>query len=151
MLSKVFNSVLFGIYVLRNVVALYALGGDVSLWYGINANLTYGEQKPFMSTGHTKSWGFVNDGKKATASVVYNIYCPKGTKGIYTEPYSCYGAMGSSGHTWDGVTKLDVCKEVEVILQRGTKFRVTKAEYKGGKWFIDMEVIEQPVKMPNIP
>ena len=90
-------------------------------------------------------------GKKATASVVYNIYCPKGTKGIYTEPYSCYGEMGSSGHTWDGVTKLDVCKEVEVILQRGTKFRVTKAEYKGGKWFIDMEVIEQPVKMPNIP
>lgn len=32
MLSKVFNSVIFGIYVLRNVVALYALGGDVSLW-----------------------------------------------------------------------------------------------------------------------
>ena len=27
MLSKVFNSVLFGIYVLRNVVAHYALGG----------------------------------------------------------------------------------------------------------------------------
>ena len=41
MLSKVFNSVLFGIYVLRNVVAHYALGGDVSLWYGIIANLTY--------------------------------------------------------------------------------------------------------------
>lgn len=41
MLSKVFNSVLFGIYVLRNVVALYALGGDVSLWYGIIANLAY--------------------------------------------------------------------------------------------------------------
>ena len=110
-----------------------------------------GEQKAFTSTAHSKSWGFVNDGKKAKASVVYNIYCPKGTKGIYTEPYSCYGAMGSSGHTWDGVTKLDVCKEVKVILQRGTKFRVTKAEYKGGQWFIDMEVIEQPVKMPNVP
>lgn len=41
MLSKEFDSVLFGIYVLRNVVALYALGGDVSLWYGIIANLTY--------------------------------------------------------------------------------------------------------------
>ena len=41
MLSNVFDSVLFGIYVLRNVVALYALGGDVSLWYGIIANLTY--------------------------------------------------------------------------------------------------------------
>lgn len=41
MLSNVFNSVLFGIYVLRNVVVLYALGGDVSLWYGIIANLAY--------------------------------------------------------------------------------------------------------------
>lgn len=41
MLSNVFNSVLFGIYVLRNVVALYALDGDVSLWYGIIANLAY--------------------------------------------------------------------------------------------------------------
>lgn len=41
MLSKVFNSVLFGIYVLRNVVAHYAFGGDVSLWYGIIANLKY--------------------------------------------------------------------------------------------------------------
>ena len=41
MLSRVFNSVLFGIYVLRNVVALYALDGDVSLWYGIIANLAY--------------------------------------------------------------------------------------------------------------
>ena len=46
-----------------------------------------GVQKPFMSTGHTKSWGFVDDGEEATARVVYNIYCPKGTKGIYTEPY----------------------------------------------------------------
>ena len=41
MLSNVFNSVLFGIYVLRNVVDLYALDGDVSLWYGIIANLAY--------------------------------------------------------------------------------------------------------------
>jgi hypothetical protein len=43
------------------------------------------------------------------------------------------------------------CKLSEWIEQRGTKFRVTKAEYKEGQWFIDMEVIEQQVKMPNVP
>ena len=107
-----------------------------------------GEQKPFMSTGHTKSWGFVDDGGEAKSPVVYNIYCPKGTKGIYTEPYS---AFGSGGIDWDGKSITQLRKEVEVILQRGTRLRVTKAEYKNGHWFIDMEVIEQPVKIPFQP
>lgn len=97
-----------------------------------------GVQKPFMSTGHTKSWGFVDDGEEATARVVYNIYCPKGTKGIYTEPYS---AFGTGGIGWDGKTKTPIRNEVEVILQRGCKFRVTKAEYKNGQWFIDLDLI----------
>lgn len=107
-----------------------------------------GEQKPFMSTAHARSWGFVDDGEEATRSVVYNIYCPKGTKGIYTEPYSHYG---NGGRNWDGKTKAPLENEVEVILQRGTRLRVTKAEYKNGQWFIDMEVIEQPIKLPNQP
>jgi len=107
-----------------------------------------GTQKAFTSTGHTKSWGFVDDGKKASASVVYNIYCPQGTKGIYTEPYS---AFGTGGRNWDGKSKSALGKEVEVILQRGTKFRVIDAEYKNGQWFIDMEIIEQPKKYPNQP
>lgn len=105
-----------------------------------------GVQKPFMSTGHTKSWGFVDDGEEATARVVYNIYCPKGTKGIYTEPYS---AFGTGGIGWDGKTKTPIRNEVEVILQRGCKFRVTKAEYKNGQWFIDLDLIEQPAKRAN--
>lgn len=105
-----------------------------------------GVQKPFMSTGHTKSWGFVDDGEEATARVVYNIYCPKGTKGIYIEPYS---AFGTGGIGWDGKTKTPIRNEVEVILQRGCKFRVTKAEYKNGQWFIDLDLIEQPVKRAN--
>ena len=105
-----------------------------------------GVQKPFMSTGHTKSWGFVDDGEEATARVVYNIYCPKGTKGIYTEPYS---AFGTGGIGWYGKTKTPIRNEVEVILQRGCKFRVTKAEYKNGQWFIDLDLIEQPVKRAN--
>lgn len=105
-----------------------------------------GVQKPFMSTGHTKSWGFVDDGEEATARVVYNIYCPKGTKGIYTEPYS---AFGTGGINWDGKTKTPIRNEVEVILQRGSKFKVTKAEYKNGQWFIDLDLIEQPTKRAN--
>lgn len=105
-----------------------------------------GVQKPFMSTGHTKSWGFVDDGEEATARVVYNIYCPKGTKGIYTEPYS---AFGTGGIGWDGKTKTPIRNEVEVILQRGSKFKVTKAEYKNGQWFIDLDLIEQPTKRAN--
>ena len=107
-----------------------------------------GEQKPFMSTAHSKSWGFVDNGEEATANVVYNIYCPKGTKGIYTEPYS---AFGNGGRYWDGKSKNAVKNEVEVILQRGTRLRITKLEYKGGQWFIDMEVIEQPIKIANQP
>lgn len=107
-----------------------------------------GEQKPFMSTAHSKCWGFVDDGGNPRSPVVYNIYCPKGTKGIYTEPYS---AFGNGGFNWDGKSKARLGKEVEVILQRGTRLRVLKAEYKNGQWFIDMEVIGQPVRIPFQP
>ena len=97
-----------------------------------------GEQKCFMSTAHSKSWGFVDDGGGATSSVVYNIYCPKGTKGIYTEPYSAYGC---AGRKWDGKSNPGIANELEVILQRGAKLRVTKAEYKNGQWFIDLDLL----------
>lgn len=107
-----------------------------------------GTQKAFTSTSHSKSWGFVDGGGKATKEVVYNIYCPKGTKGIYTEPYSAYGSIGRK---WDGKTKGVIKSETEVILQRGTKYRVIKAECKNGQWFIDLEVVEQPPRLPNQP
>lgn len=106
-----------------------------------------GVQAPFMSTAHTKAFGFVGDGVDATSNVVYNIYCPKGTRGIYTEPYS---AFGSGGYDWDGKRKTPLYNELEVILQRGTKLRITKAEYKNGQWFIDMEVIGQPSKKAGV-
>lgn len=112
-----------------------------------------GIQKPFMSTAHGKGYGFVGDGPNdVTTSVCYNIYCPRGTKGIYTEPYS---AFGRNDYDWDGSSgrhKYGSAMELEVILQRGTKLRVTKAyyEYNNGsyRWFIDMEVIEQPTPTP---
>lgn len=118
-----------------------------------------GLNKPFMSTAHTKGYGFVGSGEnKVTSHCVYNIYCPKGTKGIYTEPYSRYGRLWDDGYKWDGkdgVHSYGGSIELEVILQRGTRFRVTKVQrlYNSGdfKWFIDIEVIDQPTPIMNIP
>lgn len=118
-----------------------------------------GLNKPFMSTAHTKGYGFVGSGEnKVNSHCVYNIYCPKGTKGIYTEPYSRYGRLWDDGYKWDGkdgVHSYGGSMELEVILQRGTRFRVTKVQrlYNSGdfKWFIDIEVIDQPTPIMNIP
>lgn len=118
-----------------------------------------GLNKPFMSTAHTKGYGFVGSGEnKVTSHCVYNIYCPKGTKGIYTEPYSRYGRLWDDGYKWDGkdgVHSYGGSMGLEVILQRGTRFRVTKVQrlYNSGdfKWFIDIEVIDQPTPIMNIP
>lgn len=118
-----------------------------------------GINKPFMSTAHTKGYGFVGNGEdNVTSSFVYNIYCPKGTKGIYTEPYSNFGRLRDKGYEWDGkegAHSYGVFMELEVLLQRGTKFRVTKVQrqYNNGayRWFIDVEVIDQPTPIDNIP
>lgn len=118
-----------------------------------------GTNKPFMSTAHTKGYGFVGDGEKdVTSSFVYNIYCPKGTKGIYAEPYSRFGSLRSDGYNWDGKSgahHFGSAKELEVILQRRTKFRILKVErkYNNGayRWFVDIEVIDQPTPIANTP
>ena len=112
-----------------------------------------------MSTAHTKGYGFVGDGEKdVISSFVYNIYCPKGTKGIYAEPYSRFGSLRSDGYNWDGKSgahHFGSTKELEVILQRGTKFRILKVErkYNNGayRWFVDIEVIDQPTPIANTP
>lgn len=118
-----------------------------------------GLNKPFMSTVHTKGYGFVGSGEnKVTSHCVYNIYCPKGTKGIYTEPYSRYGRLWEDGYKWDGkdgTHSYGGSMELEVVLQRGTRFRVTKVQrqFNNGefRWFIDIEVIDQPTPITNIP
>ena len=89
----------------------------------------------FVSTGVAKGKGLGGD-------IILNIYCPKGTKMMYVEPFSAFG-MGS-GAGWDGVEKqYSFGIESEMILQRGTKFRVTKVEKNGDTIYIDMDVIEQ--------
>ena len=69
-----------------------------------------------------------------------NIYCPKGTNAAYAQPWS---SCGTYGRSWDGKMKSNPSSsdENEVILQRGAKMRITKAEYKGGMWYIDVDIL----------
>ena len=103
-----------------------------------------GVEGAYWSAGVAKGKGF--GGK-----VIFNIYMPKGTKAMYCEPFSAFGY--GSGKSWDGISKQSSFGyESEILIQRGTKFRVTKVE-KGnnGTWYIDLDVIEQnPVPFPYV-
>lgn len=100
-----------------------------------------GRDESFMSCGSCKGTNF------GSKPVCLNIYCPKGTRATYAEPFSSFGGQhnngGYPGLNWDGVSKPVTLGENEIILQRGTQFRIIKAEYTGGKWYIDLEVIAQ--------
>lgn len=94
-----------------------------------------GTEGAFTSAGVAKGKGF--GGK-----VITNIYAPRGTKMMYAEPYSAFG--DGAGRTWDGIAKqTSFGSESEIILQRGTTYRITKVEKKGSTWYIDVEVINQ--------
>ena len=89
----------------------------------------------FFSCGSAKGMGF--DG------YIFNIYCPKGTKMMYSEPFSYYGNGDSLA--WDGVSKQSSFgTEDETIIQRGTKFTITKLEKStNGNMYFDIEVESQ--------
>ena len=96
-----------------------------------------GTEGTFTSAGVAKGKGF-------GGNVITNIYAPRGTKMMYAEPYSSFG--NGSGRSWDGIAKQSTFgSESEIILQRGTTFRVTKVEKSGNTWYIDVEVINQDV------
>lgn len=89
----------------------------------------------FCSCGVAKGKGFSGD-------IILNIYVPSGTQMMYVEPFSAFGNGG--GKNWDGIAKQgSFGQESEIILQQGTKFRVTKVEKTPGMIYIDLEVIEQ--------
>lgn len=73
----------------------------------------------FMSCGSGKGTGFSGN------PVIFNLYCPKGTKGAY---------MNTHGH-------YSYTNENEMILQRGYEYRITKIERVGGKTYLDVDVI----------
>lgn len=90
----------------------------------------------FVSCGSTNGTGF-ND-----KCVNYSIYCPAGTEALYAEPFSRHGA--GVGRGWNGSDKQEEFSyEFETILQRGTKFRITKACKNGYRLNIELEVVSQ--------
>lgn len=103
-----------------------------------------GVEGAFWSAGVAKGKGF-------SGNVIFNIYMPKGTKAMYCEPFSAFGH--GSGASWDGLSgQSSFGYESEILIQRGTKFRVTKVQ-KGanGTWYIDLDVVEQnPVPFPYV-
>lgn len=104
-----------------------------------------GVEGAFWSAGVAKGKGF-------SGSIIFNIYMPRGTKAMYCEPFSAFGHDACSPD-WDGISgQTSFGYESEILIQRGTKFRITKVQ-KGtnGTWYIDLDVIEQnPVPFPYV-
>ena len=112
----------------------YAYATDAEIMALVGKEGTEGD---FTSASVVKGKGF-------GGNVITNIYAPRGTKMMYAEPYSSFG--NGSGRSWDGIAKQSTFgSESEIILQRGTTFRVTKVEKSGNTWYIDVEVINQDV------
>ena len=117
----------------------YIFGIDLEKFKGDPSALVgkVGLEDSFQSCGSCRETRFTCTGPK---KVIMNLYCPKGTKAVYAEPWS---SCGTYGRRWDGVSRANPSKysENEVILQRGAKMRITKAEYKNGMWYIDVDVL----------
>lgn len=93
----------------------------------------------FMSTGIAKGTGFDGD-------VSYEIFVPKGTHAIYAEPASYYGGTINGEQLYKvGQSYSYVGGEAEVIIQRGTSFRITDVTIDNyGDITVKMEVVNQP-------
>lgn len=92
----------------------------------------------FTSTATAKGKGFSGN--------IFNVYAPSGTKMLYAEPFSHYSPDDSTtgGQYWDGKTPQgSFGHESEMIIQRGTSYRITKVEKSQGMWYFDMEVVGQ--------
>ena len=129
-------------------IVSHDLGIDLNAFKANPSALVGKESKieSFLSCGSNKATRFTGTGVEK--NVIYNIYCPKGTMATYAEPFNNYGQYDGR---WTGKERPTSLNENEVILQRGTTFRIIKAEYdpnaytgRGhGMWYIDVEVIAQ--------
>jgi hypothetical protein len=101
----------------------------------LDSSSNYGQDKAFLSCGSGKGTG-------TPSEVIMNIYCPKGTKMMYAEPFSKWGKGGKKD--WDGVSgQTEFSREDETILQRGTMLVPRKVSKKDGKIYVDVDVIGQ--------
>lgn len=90
------------------------------------------KDEAFLSTAACKGSGF-------SGNLVVNAYAPRGTKMIYAEPFSHYGQGNKLA--WDGVaSQSSFGGEFEVIIQRGSSYKITKLEKVGSRIFVDVDV-----------
>ena len=96
--------------------------------------------KGFMSCGSAK-------GRGLTKKCRLDIFCPKGTKGMYVEPFSVFGngaKVNWDKASYDGESKQSTfSKEFETILQRGTTLRITGTHREGLDIVLECEVVKQ--------
>lgn len=93
------------------------------------------KDEAFTSTAGAKGSGF-------SGRLILNIYAPKGTKFIYAEPFSAFGHGGKQN--WDGVSgQSSFGYEFEVLLQKGTSFKIKKIEKKGHTIYADLDIVGQ--------
>jgi len=90
------------------------------------------KDEAFLSTAACKGSGF-------SGNLVVNAYAPRGTKMIYAEPFSRYGQGNKLA--WGGVaSQSSFGGEFEVIIQRGSSYKITKLEKVGSRIFVDVDV-----------
>ena len=89
------------------------------------------------------SCGMAKDARWS-GNVYYKIYCPEGTKGLYSEPQSVYGHTSPQQIYKPGKKYSTIGTEAEVVLQRGTEYRITGIKKKGSDYEVEMEVVAQP-------
>jgi len=101
-----------------------------------------GTDSGFMSTAVVRNGKFIWD-----TDVTLNLFVPKGAKGMYLEPIAQLGGNSMADfRTWDGTAKsLEFSNEMEMLLQRGTRIRVTKHRFDRNteRHIIDAVVIGQ--------
>lgn len=118
---------------------------DVS-WLKSNIEGGVFQSHSFMSTAMAK----VPDAFEG--EVYYEVYMPKGTKCIYAEPQSYFGSTTNGAELYKtGQSYTYVGDESEIIIQRGTSFKITSIERKSdpyshnsNTWTVKMEVVNQP-------
>lgn len=103
----------------------------------------FGSNNGFTSCGASEGHGWESEDYYDTKPVKMEIFAPKGTKGIYVEPFSHYG-KGADSSSWDGkITQTEVGKEDELILQRGGQYKFVGWNYSGGEYHIQVQLVGQ--------
>lgn len=91
----------------------------------------------FLSCTGVGKAGF---GSKA---VQLRIFAPAGTKACYAHPFSEFGMDKEGADLTGGKSYPYTGCEYEVILQRGSKFKIRGVSKKGGQLFLDVDLVEQ--------